>query len=860
MKYNRSSNQIKNIVTSESFTKRNDKTVQMSSTDIRMFMTTRNCPNIFIKDNEKDKLMRKSQNNQNLKTEINLERFKLNKNLKTNQTTLKTEVSLGTKYLSTSTSCKNTSYTQRSRQKKLDSFRTLIESNGYKTENNTVKIHNPYLKSKLKTEHFLDSIVPHKNQVAGLSLNKLNKFDEDKKKVRSFKQLWKINKTVYSVEDKYKFNMEDFNNKTVVVDNEKVDYYDRYFQKEMLVKQTKKSKDDMKKFYKGVVDFTKIRMPDAFYFKKIRKTFEALDNQNQQNLPPFDKHVFKYKNSNTDQSYNKDCVSTIDPYVTVGYSFLSKTSTKKVKKEMIQKNYIKRYLEKFKNHQNLGMIQCLKQAKLHFENFISKLDGRIFTITLPDDLQVAVRDASDYYISLGQIQNDKNLFRLDDFDHKRFSELSSSSTKKDFTVDLEKEESLKELAESVVVDIIKSEAVSEKKLNNKIMTSIGNIIEEKNYFQEQAPASHWEKKGDELSVRPGSIIFTVGKKPKYRSYWLNCVDKCLKSYENSGELDENLNIGYYMTKKWNFKRNLLMGIISTKIGKIKRTHTNNIEFPSLNIAKIENTLVRTLNDLSDSQLTGAITERDPPQKNDINYTSQRNVFRSSENTLPSKKQWLNKRVNTFVSKPNEVSENKQYYVWTGRNPLLEKEYAPYEKIRRLDLYQMENYNELEEEYGDLIEAQINLCFTFEMDSICDNNFCENHQFELLAEDIGWVHNEYDKDCTLMNGMQNQHFFDFSADCFIMIEDYINKIIKTYDIELLKNQENKFSTMKSFTKKDEKPQISESTQELEEKFPKNEHLDIVSSFIGLNNSKEDIDNNISEDPEKVLSKSGTINLE
>jgi hypothetical protein len=83
----------------------------------------------------------------------------------------------------------------------------------------------------------------------------------------------------------------------------------------------------------------------------------------------------------------------------------------------------------------------------------------------------------------------------------------------------------------------------------------------------------WEQKGDGMSPRPAAITHNPGKATKYKSYWMNCVNKL--------SLVEDLSthtgvLGYYQTQKWNNKRIILMGRLPLmKPGfKHKRTRTN----------------------------------------------------------------------------------------------------------------------------------------------------------------------------------------------------------------------------------------------------------------------------------------------
>jgi hypothetical protein len=60
--------------------------------------------------------------------------------------------------------------------------------------------------------------------------------------------------------------------------------------------------------------------------------------------------------------------------------------------------------------------------------------------------------------------------------------------------------------------------------------------------------------------------------------------------------------------------------------------------------------------------------------------------------------------------------------------LLTEEFSAYETLRRTDIYQIETYNEFSYQTLQIIETQMALCLATEMDSICDKNHEETHDF------------------------------------------------------------------------------------------------------------------------------------
>ena len=54
----------------------------------------------------------------------------------------------------------------------------------------------------------------------------------------------------------------------------------------------------------------------------------------------------------------------------------------------------------------------------------------------------------------------------------------------------------------------------------------------------------WEQDGDDASPRPGKLLHNPGKATKYKSYWMNCINK-LGLVE---DLDTHPGVlGYYQT-------------------------------------------------------------------------------------------------------------------------------------------------------------------------------------------------------------------------------------------------------------------------------------------------------------------------
>lgn len=74
--------------------------------------------------------------------------------------------------------------------------------------------------------------------------------------------------------------------------------------------------------------------------------------------------------------------------MTIGYDFLSKKISQQCSKRDLREQYIEKYLNKFQNYEKDGMINCLKRAHASFEDFLRKLEAKIFVIKLPEGVKI----------------------------------------------------------------------------------------------------------------------------------------------------------------------------------------------------------------------------------------------------------------------------------------------------------------------------------------------------------------------------------------------------------------------------------------------------------------------------------------
>lgn len=70
-----------------------------------------------------------------------------------------------------------------------------------------------------------------------------------------------------------------------------------------------------------------------------------------------------------------------------------------------------------------------------------------------------------------------------------------------------------------------------------------------------------------------------------------------------------------------------------------------------------------------------------------------------------------------------------------------------------------------------------LCLATEMDSICDKNHEETHDFPNLQKDINWIDTEkYNPEQNFPTGYDpNWDFFNWHEDCLPMIEGLVDNL-------------------------------------------------------------------------------------
>lgn len=231
----------------------------------------------------------------------------------------------------------------------------------------------------------------------------------------------------------------------------------------------------------------------------------------------------------------------------------------------------------------------------------------------------------------------------------------------------------------------------------------------------------------------------------------------------------------------------------------------------------------------------------------VHFKSNRSITKLSAINLPPKRQSDSSLLFSLSSKiPAEILKSEENYQWSGQQPLLDKEFAKYERVRRIDLYNKESYNELTGDYSEIIEQQIDMCLVFEMETVCDHSFCDNHDFETQATDIGWFDNIYYDNKE--NEKENLSFFQFYKDGQVMIEDYTIKLIEDFIQECVIIGATNTLMCGIQTEKGAKPQVSENVEELAVQYEdsqvisEEENISLGESSVEIYDIKEELPEN------------------
>lgn len=149
-------------------------------------------------------------------------------------------------------------------------------------------------------------------------------------------------------------------------------------------------------------DMSKKKMEPKQLYRTIRKKFENIDMEGHKNLHMSDAMKNLIAVPQPRKKYLKDYINKEEAFVTIGYDFLEKIIEQRCNKKELREKYIEKYLNRFFNKRKDSMINCLKRANAAFNHFLEKLDGRIFTIKVPDYIAISGKDFCDYYTDLRQ--------------------------------------------------------------------------------------------------------------------------------------------------------------------------------------------------------------------------------------------------------------------------------------------------------------------------------------------------------------------------------------------------------------------------------------------------------------------------
>ena len=66
---------------------------------------------------------------------------------------------------------------------------------------------------------------------------------------------------------------------------------------------------------------------------------------------------------------------------------MSKKISQECSKKDLREQYIEKYLNKFRNFEKDTMINCLKRAHASFQDFLGKLETKIFVMKIPEGVK-----------------------------------------------------------------------------------------------------------------------------------------------------------------------------------------------------------------------------------------------------------------------------------------------------------------------------------------------------------------------------------------------------------------------------------------------------------------------------------------
>lgn len=354
-------------------------------------------------------------------------------------------------------------------------------------------------------------------------------------------------------------------------------------------------------------------------FRGVRRKMEAFMEQNQAKLytTKGEENVVNIQVSNfKNDEIQKEGVHRMDTketFVTIGYKFMNGKITKEYSHEKLKGKFIGKYMREFRNNDKDGLVNCLRRAHDNFNVFLEKVKEKIFVIKVPEGVEISNKDLCNYYEVISKIKKSSNTDIFEE-QNKEVDDLQGkpgekkNKKKSAYGVEYEKKMMCEEIINRILLEVLgEDEDESESDtiaasiaptmgelLNNKSpshhttknnsRTNFGSmnrgslmylaedendVVASANFSQKQPVKTTVEVKGDPLSCRPGAILHVLGKDPRYRSYWQNCIVKMLKN-DNLVKFDEA--IGYYLCQKWSHQKERLMGLQKPKEGKKKKVN------------------------------------------------------------------------------------------------------------------------------------------------------------------------------------------------------------------------------------------------------------------------------------------------
>lgn len=247
----------------------------------------------------------------------------------------------------------------------------------------------------------------------------------------------------------------------------------------------------------------------------------------------------------------------------------------------LDKCFLKHWKNTQENKRSLNNIFSQNQAKRLFQQFLDKLkDGnKIYTISIPENVRIDNKDSCDFYKEEPRDRTNTNYLKtLSTILNTLVTEfIEDNIVRPDPFDDIARD--FFEAFSQLDVDEIKNLTaiyIHPHNPHHRVKTPPRPLTPEPPKPVKKVEIRSFVKDGDEFSLRPSTITMkyynTGDYKERYKSYWLQCIDKLVKAEDLNEHPEE---VGYNKLFSWYTKKKEIMKGVFTETVQNSQRKINN---------------------------------------------------------------------------------------------------------------------------------------------------------------------------------------------------------------------------------------------------------------------------------------------